>query len=210
MADITDLLNRWSDGDQQAFEDMVPLMYDDLKRVAQRSLQNERHAPTLNTTALVHEAYLRLVNQNQVRWNGKAHFLGAAANAMRRLLVEHARKRLSEKRGAGAPHEGLDREIAVALEPDIDVIQLDSALDELATGDPESAKVVELRCFGGLSLEETAEVMGISVSSVARIWSFARAARRWQRGTSGGAKRDRAPGGLTGGPGTIREACACL
>jgi len=175
VADITDLLNRWSAGDRQAFEEMVPLVYRDLKRVAQRSLQNEMHAQTLDCTVLVHEAYLRLVDQRRIQWSGRAHFFGAAAQVMRRILVEHARQRLAQKRGAGAHHEPLDRAVAVALEPDVNVITLNEALDALAEADPEGARVVELRCFGGLSVEETAEVMDTSASSVTRTWNFARA-----------------------------------
>jgi RNA polymerase sigma factor (TIGR02999 family) len=110
-----------------------------------------------------------------MQWSGRAHFFGAAAQVMRRILVEHARHRLSLKRGAGAMHEPLDKVVAVALEPDLDVIALNDALAELAEADPESARVVELRCFGGLSIEETAEVMNTSASTVTRIWSFARA-----------------------------------
>jgi RNA polymerase sigma factor (TIGR02999 family) len=172
--DITALLNRWSDGDSQAFDQMMPLVYLDLKRGAHRALLNERHS-TLDTTALVHEAYLRLVDQNRMRWNGRGHFFGAAAVAMRRILVEHARQRLAKKRGEGAGHEPLDKVAAVALEPDLDVIELNDALEELAVSDPESARVVELRYFGGLSIEETAEAMETSPSSVTRLWSFARA-----------------------------------
>ena len=175
MQDITELLNRWSTGDAQAFEDLVPLVYTDLKRVANRALQNERHANTLDCTALVHEAYLRLVDQNRMQWNGRAHFFGAAAQVMRRILVEHARHRLALKRGAGAIHEPLDNIVVVSLEPDLDVIALNDALAELAKADPESARVVELRCFGGLSIEETADVMNTSESTITRIWSFARA-----------------------------------
>lgn len=175
MADITDLLNRWSAGDRRAFEDLVPLVYADLKRVAQRNLQNEHNALTLDCTALVHEAYLRLVDQDRMQWNGRAHFFGAAAQVMRRILVEHARQRLSQKRGSGAFHEPLDKALGVAMEPDLDVVALDDALEELKVSDPESARVVELRYFGGLSIEETAETMQTSSSSVARLWSFARA-----------------------------------
>jgi RNA polymerase sigma factor (TIGR02999 family) len=184
--DITELLNRWSAGDPQAFDELVPLVYRDLKRVAQNTLQYERHASTLDCTALVHEAYLRLVDQNRMQWDGRAHFFGAAAQVMRRILVEHARHRLALKRGAGVMHEPLDKIVAVALEPDLDVMALNDALDELAEADPESARVVELRCFGGLSIDETAEVMGTSASSVTRIWSFARAwlYRRLNSGTS--------------------------
>lgn len=174
MADITDLLNRWSGGDRQAFEELVPLVYDDLKRVAHRNLQNEQNAFTLDCTALVHEAYLRLVDQDRMQWSGRAHFFGAAAQVMRRILVEHARQRLSQKRGSGAFHEPLDKAVAVAMEPDLDLVALDDALADLSASDPESARVVELRYFGGLSIEETAETMQISSSSVARLWSFAR------------------------------------
>src|SRR5689334_24844388 len=108
-------------------------------------------------------------------WSGRAHFFGAAAQTMRRILVEHARQRLSRKRGAGAAHEELDKAVAVALEPDLDVIALHEALEELAAEDPESARVIELRCFGGLSIEEAAEILETSPSSITRIWSFARA-----------------------------------
>jgi RNA polymerase sigma factor (TIGR02999 family) len=175
VPDITDLLNRWSTGDRKAFDDLAPLVYQELKSLAQRALLNERYALTLNCTALVHEAYIRLVDQSRMAWSGRAHFFGAAAQTMRRILVEHARQRLSRKRGAGAAHEELDKAVAVALEPDLDVIALHEALEELAAEDPESARVIELRCFGGLSIEEAAEVLETSPSSVTRTWSFARA-----------------------------------
>jgi RNA polymerase sigma factor (TIGR02999 family) len=173
--DITELLNRWSGGDPQAFDELIPVVYNDLKRSARRALSNEHHAKTLDTTALVHEAYLRLVDQTRMQWQSRAHFFGAAAVAMRRILVEHARHRLAEKRGKGVEHEPLDRVASVALEPDLDVIQLNDALAELESSDPESARVVELRYFGGLSIEETAEAMDTSASTVTRLWSFARA-----------------------------------
>lgn len=175
MPDITDLLSRWSGGDARAFDDLVPIVYEDLKRVSRHLLQNEQHNQTLNCTALVHEAYLRLVDQSQMQWSGRAHFFGAAAQVMRRILVEHARHRLAIKRGSGAIHEPLDKHVAVALEPDLDVIALNDALDELAATDPQSARVVELRCFGGLSIEEAAEVMETSPSTITRAWSYARA-----------------------------------
>jgi len=175
VPDITDLLNRWSTGDRKAFDDLAPLVYQELKSLAQRALLNERYALTLNCTALVHEAYIRLVDQSRMAWSGRAHFFGAAAQTMRRILVEHARQRLSRKRGAGAAHEELDKAVAVALEPDLDVIALHEALEELAAEDPESARVIELRCFGGLSIEEAAGVLETSPSSVTRTWSFARA-----------------------------------
>jgi RNA polymerase sigma factor (TIGR02999 family) len=175
VPDITHLLNRWSSGDGQAFEELVPLVYPDLKRAARRALGNEQHALTLDCTALVHEAYLRLVDQTRMHWSGRAHFFGAAAQVMRRILVDHARHRLAQKRGSGAPHDPLDKMIAVALAPDLDVIAINNALDQLAVADPESARVVELRYFGGLSIEETAEVLNTSASSVKRTWSFASA-----------------------------------
>jgi len=175
MADITELLHRWGAGDRKAFDDLAPLVYSELKSLAQRALINERNAPTLNCTALVHEAYLRLVSQTRMDWSGRAHFFGAAAQIMRRVLVDHARQRLARKRGGGAAHEVLDITVAVALAPDLDVIALHDALEELAAEDPESARVIELRCFGGLSIEEVAEVLETSPSSVTRIWSFARA-----------------------------------
>ena len=173
--EVTELLHRWSAGDKEAFQQAIPLVYDSLKQVASRVLINENRAQTLNTTALVHEAYLRLQNQSRTQWEGRAHFVGAAAQLMRRILVEHARRRLAHKRGGGAPHEQVDNLVAVAMQPDVDVLALDSALEELARTDPESARVVELRCFSGLSIPETAEVMEISPSSVSRLWEFARA-----------------------------------
>jgi RNA polymerase sigma factor (TIGR02999 family) len=175
VPDITELLNRWSAGDVRALDDLTPLVYRELKSLAQGALRHERHAPTLNCTALVHEAYLRLVDQSRLSWSGRGHFFGAAAQIMRRILVDHARQRLARKRGSGTAHEELDKAVAVALEPDLDVIALHEALEELAVEEPESARVVELRCFGGLSIEETAEILETSSSSVTRTWGFARA-----------------------------------
>lgn len=174
MADFTELLLRWGQGDRQAFEELIPIAYDDLKGVAQKALTGERHAATLNCTALVHEAYLRLVDQNRMQWDGRAHFFGAAAKVMRRILIEHARKRLAEKRGGGAEQAPWDNFTAVALAPDLDALDLDRSLTALAETDEESARVVELRCFGGLSIEETAGALGVSPSSVTRTWTFAR------------------------------------
>jgi len=175
VPDITELLNQWSAGDRRALDQLMPVVYADLKRVARRALVSENSRVTLDSTALVHEAYLRLVDQNRMHWNGRRHFFGAAAQVMRRILVEQARQRITRKRGGGAWHEPIDKAIAVALEPDMDVLALDDALEALAATDADSARVVELRCFGGLSIDETAEVMEISASSVTRLWSFARA-----------------------------------
>lgn len=196
VADFTELLARWGKGDQQAFEELIPIAYNELKRVARKTLAGERHAATLNCTALVHEAYLRLVDQDRMQFSGRAHFFGAAANVMRRILIEHARKRLAEKRGGGSEQVPLDSFTAVALAPDLDALDLDRALTALAETDPDSARVVELRCFGGLSVEETAEVLGVSASSVTRMWSFARAwLYRYVNRTSAASPRETPPGG---------------
>lgn len=171
---ITLLLDRWSNGDTKAFEEMVPLVYTELKRLAQHLLKNERSGHTLQSTALVHEAYLRLVDQTRIGWNGRAHFFGAAARAMRRVLVDHARARNAQKRGDGAVRVDLDH-VTIAVEPDLDVLALDRALDELAAFDPERARIVELRYFGGLSVEEAAAILDSSPATVKRHWTVARA-----------------------------------
>lgn len=177
-ADITNLLRRWNEGDRAAFEELVRALYQDLKRNAHRELAQERYAD-IQTTALVHEAYLRLVGASQPQWNGRKHFLSAAACAMRRILVEKARQRLAEKRGSGMVPQQLsevEHELArVSAEPDLDVIELNDALAELGEEDGMAAQVVELRYFGGLSVEETAEVLDTSASSITRTWTFARA-----------------------------------
>lgn len=177
-ADITNLLRRWNEGDRAAFEELVRALYQDLKRNAHRELAQERYAD-IQTTALVHEAYLRLVGASQPQWNGRKHFLSAAACAMRRILVEKARQRLAEKRGSGMVPQQLsevEHELArVSAEPDLDVIELNDALAELGEEDVMAAQVVELRYFGGLSVEETAEVLDTSASSITRTWTFARA-----------------------------------
>jgi RNA polymerase sigma factor (TIGR02999 family) len=183
MSDVTELLQRWSTGDRAALEALVPLVYAELARIASRLLRNERADHTLETRALVHEAYLRLVRDSSPQWDGRTHFFGAAANVMRRVLVDEARRRLSAKRGSGAAHEDLDQAIAVATAPDTNVIELDEALDALAAVDPERARVVELRYFAGLTLEETAETLRVSPQTVSRDWAVARAwlARHLQR-----------------------------
>ena len=175
VADITDLLNRWHAGDGAAFDELMPLVYRELQAMAAGLLRGERRVDVLETGALVHEAYLRLVDQTRTSWDGRAHFFGAAAQVMRRILVDQARRRLATKRGAGVTHESLDLAVAVAFEPDINVLALNEALDGLTQTDPELARLVEMRYFAGLTLEETAEVLGTSVATVKRDWSVARA-----------------------------------
>jgi RNA polymerase sigma factor (TIGR02999 family) len=184
VADITDMLNRWSEGEPAALEKLVPLVYAEMRTIAQSMMRHERPGHLLGTTALVHEAYLRLVDQNRVNWQGRAHFYGAVAKAMRRILVDDARKRLSAKRGGGAGTVDLNAALTISVEPDLDVVALSAALDELAQLDSERARVVELRYFAGLTLEETAEILGRTAQSVNRDWNVARAwlARRIQGG----------------------------
>lgn len=187
MADITDLLNKWHDGDRGAFDELVPQVYGEMRAIAAHLLRNERKGHLLETSALVHEAYLRLVDQTRINWSGRAHFFGAAATAMRRILVDQARRRLASKRGSGAAHQDLDLAVRVAVEPDTDVLALNLALDGLAEVDAELARLVELRYFAGLTLDETADVLGTSPQAVSRDWTVARAwlARRLRAGTPG-------------------------
>jgi RNA polymerase sigma factor (TIGR02999 family) len=185
MADITELLNQWKAGDRDAFDALVPKVYGEMRAIAAQMLRSERPGQMLDTGALVHEAYLRLVDQTRIDWNGRGHFFGAAANAMRRILVDQARRRLAGKRGAGAVHEDLDEvAVQIAAEPDTDILALNQALDGLAGVDADLARLVELRYFAGLTLDETADVLGTSPQSVSRDWTIARAwlARRLSTG----------------------------
>lgn len=176
MADITELLNQWKAGDRDAFDALVPKVYGEMRAIAAQMLRSERPGQMLDTGALVHEAYLRLVDQTRIDWNGRGHFFGAAANAMRRILVDQARRRLAGKRGAGAVHEDLDEvAVQIAAEPDTDILALNQALDGLAGVDADLARLVELRYFAGLTLDETADVLGTSPQSVSRDWTIARA-----------------------------------
>ena len=189
MADITELLNRWHGGQPQAFDELVPQVYAEMRAIAGRMLREERAGHLLETSALVHEAYLRLVDQTRMSWNGRGHFFGAAAVAMRRILVDQARRRDAAKRGAGAAHDDLDLAVHVAVEPDLDVLAVNQALDALAAMDAELGRLVELRYFAGLTLDETAEALGVSPQRVGRDWTIARAwlARRLGAGPSTGA-----------------------
>ncbi len=173
--DVTRLLQDWSKGDQAALANLMPLVYNELRHLASRYLRRERAGHTLQTTALVHEAYLRLIDQNQVTWQNRAHFFGVAAQMMRRILVDHAREQHAEKRGGGAPRLSLDEAIGLAGERGVNLIALDDALSALAAIDPQQSRIVELRFFGGLTVEETAEVLGVSPATVKREWSMAKA-----------------------------------
>jgi len=174
--EITQMLRRWSDGKREALDELMPLVYEELHRQAARYLRRESQGHTLQTTALIHEAYLKLVDQREVQWQNRAHFFAIAAQAMRRILVDYARTKQREKRGGGDAKLPLGEAISVAVdEKAVDLIALDEALTKFAAIDFQQARVVELRYFSGLSLEETAEVLHISRATVARDWNVARA-----------------------------------
>ena len=175
MRDITALLHRVAGGDRSAAGEVVPLIYDELRRLAVHFMARERPDHTLQTTALVHEAYFRLVDQRQASWNNRAHFYGAAAGVMRRILVDHARARRAEKRGGGARQVPLEDALGAATEHPEEVLRLDMALTRLAELSPRQVRVVELRFFGGLSVEETAAALAVSPKTVKRDWNVARA-----------------------------------
>ena len=172
---INKLLVNWGQGDQGAREALIPLVYDELRRLARRYLRRERPDHTLQSAALVNEAYLRLIRQDQPQWQNRAHFFGVAAQLMRHILVDHARNRAAAKRGAGAPRLTLDPEFALPQQLDVDLVALDDALNQLAAMDQQQSRVVELRFFGGLSIEETSVVLGVSPATVKREWATARA-----------------------------------
>ena len=172
---VSKLLLNWGQGDQGAREALIPLVYDELRRLARRYLRRERRDHTLQSAALVNEAYLRLIRQEHPQWQNRAHFFGVAAQLMRHILVDHARNRAAAKRGAGAPRLTLDPDIALPQERDVNLIALDDALNQLAALDPQQSRLVELRFFGGLSIEETSVVLGVSPATVKREWATARA-----------------------------------
>ena len=172
---ITQLLNQWSDGDEGALDRLTPLVYEELRKQAARYLRRERPGHTMQTTVLINEAYLRLIDAKEVRWQGRAHFFAIAANLMRRILVDHARQRNAAKRGGSPIHVTLDRIIATAKQSNIEVLAIDEALTKLAGIDRQQAQIVELRFFSGLSVEETAAALAISPRTVKRDWSVARA-----------------------------------
>jgi RNA polymerase sigma factor (TIGR02999 family) len=172
---VTALLIDWSHGDKQALDHLLPIVYDELRRQAARYLRKERLGHTLQTTALIHEAYIRLVDQRHVKWQNRAHFFGIAAQLMRRILVDHARSKRRAKRGGSDVRVSLTAVPLVAKSRDLDIVALDEALEKLAAIDQQQAKVVELRFFSGLTVEETAEVLSISPATVKRDWSMAKA-----------------------------------
>ncbi len=173
--EVTNLLLRWGGGDRDALDALAPLVYDELRRLAGRYLRRERTDHTLQSTALVHEAYLRLIDQRNVRWQNRAQFFGLAAELIRRILVDHARAKQAAKRGGNAYKLTLDEALDAAEPRDFDLVRLDDVLQGLAKIDPQQGRVVELRFFAGLTIEETAEVLGISPATVKRDWLVAKA-----------------------------------
>jgi len=175
--DVTKLLAAWSQGDQSALKSLIPLAYEELRGLARYYLAREKPGHTLSSTALVHEAYLKLVTQKDMTWQNRAHFFGVAAQMMRRILVDHARSQASAKRGGGTVTLAIEEggELAAPRQHEVNLIDLDDALKSLAKLDERQSRMVELRFFGGLSIEETSEVLGVSTPTVKREWASARA-----------------------------------
>ena len=173
--EITQLLAEWSDGNQSALDELYPLVYEELHRLARRYMSRERKGHTLQTTALINEAYVRLVDQKNVHWANRSHFFAISAQIMRRILIDHARRHAYAKRGGGAQQVSLEEVAIVAREQSAEIIRLDEALKILAKMDPRRCHVVELRYFGGLSNEEIAGVLNVSENTVTRDWNLARA-----------------------------------
>ena len=172
---ITQLLAAWSNGDESALDAIVPLVYDELHRMARRFMARQNPGHTLQPTALINEAFIKLVGNENKEWKDRAHFFGVAAQAMRHILVDYARSRNYAKRGAGAQRVELDQALMVTQERSGDIVALDDALNELSKVDPRKSQVVELRYFGGLTVEETAEVLKVSTVTIMRDWSLAKA-----------------------------------
>jgi RNA polymerase sigma factor (TIGR02999 family) len=172
---ITELLHQLSNGDAVVIDGLLPFVYDDLKKLAAGYLRRERGDHTLQPTALVHEAYLRLIRQRRVSWQNRAHFFGVASRLMRRILVDHARFHNAERRGREFERQQLDENFDKSLEPNTQLLRLDEALRDLAKIDPQKARLVELRYFGGLDFEEAAEILGVSIATAKRHWRIAKA-----------------------------------
>jgi len=175
LRDTTQLLVKWSKGDQQALQELMPRVYDELRQLAGHLLRRERAGHTLQPTALVHEAYLRLVDQTRADWRNRAQFLAVAAQMLRRVLVDHARAKQRRKRGSGTVVLSLEESLVSGPERNLDFLALDEALSELARLDPQQSRIVELRFFAGISIEETAASLGIIPATVKRDWAVARA-----------------------------------
>lgn len=183
-SEITQLLHEWREGDQLALERLTPVVYEELHRMARHYMAREREGHTLQTTALIHEVYLRLVKVKEVQWQDRAHFFAISAQLMKRILTDFARSRGYQKRGGGVQRVPLDDAFTISAEPEVDLVALEEALNHLGETDPRKCKVVELRFFGGMTVEETAEALHISPETVMRDWSMARA---WlQRELDGG------------------------
>jgi len=174
-SDVTALLQRWTSGDKSVIDQLTPLLYGELRRLAHRQLRRERRDHTLQSTALVHEAWLRLVDQKQAKWQDRAHFFAVSGQMMRRILVDHARAQQREKRGGGAPVLALDEAIDIPRQRSLELIALDDALLDLARLDARQSHVIEMRFFAGLSIDETAEALGISKATANRDWITGRA-----------------------------------
>ncbi|HEX8474968.1 MAG TPA: sigma-70 family RNA polymerase sigma factor [Pyrinomonadaceae bacterium] len=185
--EVTRLLIQLTDGNRTVLDELLPLIYHELRSLAANYLRRERHGHTLQPTALVHEAYLRLIDQTQVRWQNRAHFFGVAAQMMRRILVDYARGHGANKRGGEFQKLSLDENIDVSGERASELVALDDALNALAAIDEQKSRIVELRFFGGLSVEETAEVLGVSAPTVKRQWRMAKA---WLYGEVSGGKQE--------------------
>jgi RNA polymerase sigma factor (TIGR02999 family) len=176
MTDVTGILSAIDQGDPHAADQLLPLVYDELRKLAAQKLSHEKPGQTLQATALVHEAYLRLVDVDKVQhWNSRGHFFAAAAEAMRRILIERARRKRSPKHGGGLRRINLDEADAFAAAPPDDLLTLDENLDRLTSHDPKAAQLVKLHCFAGLTVEQAAEALGISRTNAYRLWTFARA-----------------------------------
>lgn len=174
-SNVTQMLHDWSNGDREVFDKLVPVVYEELRRQAARYLRRERPGHTLQTTALIHEAYIRLIDQKNVHWQNRAHFFAIAAQLMRRILVDHARSRQAAKRGGSDIKLPLEEAMMVSAGREVDLVALDEALERLAAIDPQQSRVVELKFFSGLSVEETAEVLRVSPRTVKRDWNVAKA-----------------------------------
>jgi len=175
IQEISVILKDWSEGNRASADRLLSLVYDELRKIAGQYLKKEKSDHTLQPTALVHEAYMKLIDISDISWNDRAHFFAVSANIMRHILVDHARAKLAEKRGGDAQHISLEDADSLSSETDIDLLAVDEALNELAKFDEQQSRIVELRFFGGLTIEETAHVAGISPATVKREWAMAKA-----------------------------------